>query len=39
MIIASHCFIFNRCRTSYLNPSCLTNNSSWFATFGAFGFN
>ncbi|MVT24697.1 DUF3265 domain-containing protein [Vibrio vulnificus] len=27
MIIASHCFYVQRCRTSYLNPSVLTNNS------------
>ncbi|EGR0111514.1 hypothetical protein FRN28_22225, partial [Vibrio vulnificus] len=27
MIIASHCFYVQRCRTSYLNPSCLTNCS------------
>ncbi|ENK2110107.1 DUF3265 domain-containing protein [Vibrio alginolyticus] len=25
MIIASHCFYVQRCRTSYLNPSQLTN--------------
>ncbi|ELH3008452.1 DUF3265 domain-containing protein [Vibrio vulnificus] len=27
MIIASHCFYVQRCRTSYLNPSCLTRRS------------
>ncbi|HAS6391813.1 TPA: hypothetical protein I7251_22795 [Vibrio vulnificus] len=26
MIIASHCFYVQRCRTSYLNPSFITNN-------------
>ncbi|WP_337923502.1 hypothetical protein, partial [Vibrio sp. S12_S33] len=25
MIIASHCFYVQRCRTSYLNPSYITN--------------
>ncbi|EGQ9330271.1 TPA: DUF3265 domain-containing protein [Vibrio vulnificus] len=24
MIIASHCFYVQRCRTSYLNPRCIT---------------
>ncbi|MDF9390896.1 hypothetical protein EXZ60_19465, partial [Vibrio sp. 1151_11] len=28
MIIASHCFYVQRCRTSYLNPRHLTKNSS-----------
>ncbi|HDY7892305.1 TPA: DUF3265 domain-containing protein [Vibrio vulnificus] len=27
MIIASHCFYVQRCRTSYLNPSYITNCS------------
>ncbi|UTZ37547.1 DUF3265 domain-containing protein [Vibrio campbellii] len=27
MIIASHCFYVQRCRTSYLNPSAITNCS------------
>ncbi|TOF34603.1 DUF3265 domain-containing protein [Vibrio parahaemolyticus] len=27
MIIASHCFYVQRCRTSYLNPSHITNCS------------
>ncbi|WP_340137176.1 hypothetical protein, partial [Vibrio vulnificus] len=27
MIIASHCFYVQRCRTSYLNPRSLTNCS------------
>ncbi|AYO10960.1 DUF3265 domain-containing protein [Vibrio campbellii] len=27
MIIASHCFCVQRCRTSYLNPRCITNCS------------
>ncbi|AUW07747.1 DUF3265 domain-containing protein (plasmid) [Vibrio campbellii] len=26
MIIASHCFYVQRCRTSYLNPRAITNN-------------
>ncbi|MCA4015406.1 DUF3265 domain-containing protein [Vibrio vulnificus] len=26
MIIASHCFYVQRCRTSYLNPRGLTSN-------------
>ncbi|PUZ90221.1 hypothetical protein DC364_23190 [Vibrio vulnificus] len=26
MIIASHCFYVQRCRTSYLNPRRITNN-------------
>ncbi|NOH86082.1 hypothetical protein F0249_20155, partial [Vibrio sp. 03-59-1] len=26
MIIAPYCFYVQRCRTSYLNPSALTNN-------------
>ncbi|PNM96825.1 hypothetical protein AL547_021595 [Vibrio vulnificus] len=26
MIIASHCFYVQRCRTSYLNPRNITNN-------------
>ncbi|POB21522.1 DUF3265 domain-containing protein [Vibrio vulnificus] len=28
MIIASHCFYVQRCRTSYLNPRQLTRRSS-----------
>ncbi|SUP14248.1 Protein of uncharacterised function (DUF3265) [Vibrio vulnificus] len=27
MIIAPYCFYVQRCRTSYLNPSSLTNSS------------
>ncbi|HAS6041610.1 TPA: hypothetical protein I7245_07345 [Vibrio vulnificus] len=40
MIIASHCFYVQRCRTSYLNPSCLTSNlrviqHNWHFWFGS----
>ncbi len=28
MIIASHCFYVQRCRTSYLNPRSITRRSS-----------
>ncbi|HAS6309527.1 TPA: hypothetical protein I7213_22960, partial [Vibrio vulnificus] len=27
MIIASHCFYVQRCRTSYLNPSLITSKA------------
>ncbi|MBF4447595.1 hypothetical protein ERJ76_18145 [Vibrio anguillarum] len=36
MIIAPYCFYVQRCRTSYLNPSKITNNSSGFSTRGSF---
>ncbi|SUP14231.1 Uncharacterised protein [Vibrio vulnificus] len=38
MIIAPYCFYVQRCRTSYLNPSALTNNLRVIPHAWHFGF-
>ncbi|HAS6244631.1 TPA: DUF3265 domain-containing protein [Vibrio vulnificus] len=38
MIIASHCFYVQRCRTSYLNPSGITRRSRGIHAAWHFGF-